>query len=178
MSCCDTLEVLHCPWAVFSALPATCPTFPRLTELHLEGGADEATSTWRRRPGTSWPTVDCPPSPRSTSTASSLISWGWGGGGGLPAGACLRGCGGHAQAVDPHGDPGGDGPAGRGLLRARRGDRQAAAPQVPQLELFSDGRDYHAVGRGLAASGGCPELFEVEVTDSRGTSTGSPTSPA
>jgi hypothetical protein len=28
MSCCDTLEVLRFPWAVFSALPTTCPTFP------------------------------------------------------------------------------------------------------------------------------------------------------
>jgi hypothetical protein len=37
VSCCDTLKALHCPWAVFSALPATCPTFPRLIELHLEG---------------------------------------------------------------------------------------------------------------------------------------------
>jgi hypothetical protein len=41
VSCCDTLEVLHCPWAVFSALPATCPIFSRLTELTLSGGPDK-----------------------------------------------------------------------------------------------------------------------------------------
>jgi hypothetical protein len=40
MSCCATLEVLHCPWEVFSALPAACPTFPRLTELRLVGMMD------------------------------------------------------------------------------------------------------------------------------------------
>jgi hypothetical protein len=44
-SCCDKLEVLHCHWAVFSALPATCPTFPRLTTLHLLGGAEEIAFT-------------------------------------------------------------------------------------------------------------------------------------
>jgi hypothetical protein len=32
------------------------------------------------------------------------------------------------------------------------------------LEVFKDGADCHAVGRGLAASGGCPELFELEVS--------------
>jgi hypothetical protein len=61
VSCCDTLEVLHCPWSVFSALPATCPAFPRLNELHVHGGGGARTWTWRRRPGTSWPTGDCRP---------------------------------------------------------------------------------------------------------------------
>jgi hypothetical protein len=37
VSCCATLEVLHCHWGVFSALPAACPAFPRLTELELDG---------------------------------------------------------------------------------------------------------------------------------------------
>jgi hypothetical protein len=32
------------------------------------------------------------------------------------------------------------------------------------LRLSEDGRSYHAVARGLAASGGCPELFELHVT--------------
>jgi hypothetical protein len=41
MSCSDTLEVLSCPWAVYSALPATCPTFPRLIKLCLRGARDE-----------------------------------------------------------------------------------------------------------------------------------------
>jgi hypothetical protein len=39
--CCETLERLHCHWAVFSALPATCHSFPCLTELTLGGGHDE-----------------------------------------------------------------------------------------------------------------------------------------
>jgi hypothetical protein len=37
ISCCDTLEVLSCHWAVFSALPAPLPTFSRLTKLFLMG---------------------------------------------------------------------------------------------------------------------------------------------
>jgi hypothetical protein len=49
-SCCDTLEVLHCPWAVFRALPPTCPTFPRLAELRLQGlGGHGHRSTARPR---------------------------------------------------------------------------------------------------------------------------------
>jgi hypothetical protein len=44
VSRCATLEVLCCPWDVFSALPATCPAFPRLTKLHLGQSTDyEAT---------------------------------------------------------------------------------------------------------------------------------------
>jgi hypothetical protein len=32
------------------------------------------------------------------------------------------------------------------------------------LHFLRDGGSYHALRRGMAASGGCPELFEVEVT--------------
>jgi hypothetical protein len=32
-----------------------------------------------------------------------------------------------------------------------------------QLDMFSDGRDCTAVGAGLVASGGCPELFELRL---------------
>jgi hypothetical protein len=33
------------------------------------------------------------------------------------------------------------------------------------LHFFTDGRDYTALARGMAASGGCPELFEVCVVE-------------
>jgi hypothetical protein len=93
MSCRDTLEVLGCPWAVFSALPATCPGFPRLTALILSGGHGGTIEF------ASWPTVDCPPSPRCSSPATAgWLSWGPG----EPAGEGLRDGGGHAQAADPH----------------------------------------------------------------------------
>jgi hypothetical protein len=49
MSCCATLEVLRCPWSIFSSLPATCPTFPRLTMLDLdlrEGQLDCTSAAW------------------------------------------------------------------------------------------------------------------------------------
>jgi hypothetical protein len=45
LSCCDTLEALECPWDVFSALPATCPTCPRLAELRLQGLSGGAIDT-------------------------------------------------------------------------------------------------------------------------------------
>jgi hypothetical protein len=32
-----------------------------------------------------------------------------------------------------------------------------------QLHVSSDGRDYHALGRGLAASGGCPKLAGIDL---------------
>jgi hypothetical protein len=35
------------------------------------------------------------------------------------------------------------------------------------LSLFHDGRAYHALARGLAASGGCPELLDVELYEIR-----------
>jgi hypothetical protein len=33
---------------------------------------------------------------------------------------------------------------------------------------LTDGRDYHAMGRGMASSGGCPELFQVRLQGLKG----------
>jgi hypothetical protein len=33
-----------------------------------------------------------------------------------------------------------------------------------KLEQMRDGRSYYSLGRGMAASGGCPELFRLEVS--------------
>jgi hypothetical protein len=35
-SCCEGLERLEVPWAVFKSLPPNCPTFTRLAHLHIE----------------------------------------------------------------------------------------------------------------------------------------------
>jgi hypothetical protein len=34
-----------------------------------------------------------------------------------------------------------------------------------ELSLYTSGRNYHTLGQGLAASGGCPELFEIRLTE-------------
>jgi hypothetical protein len=234
VSCCDTLEVLRCPAALFNALPAPCPGFPRLTELELD----------------------------SAEYVVDMTSPGWGllAGGGLPALASLAfavvhgsldaggdGCSDHSDCVSIEGresgcfdhdsvgeeddcsdrdsveggghacmehDCAGDGDdvsceqgplegeeeeeeeeeegllasALEGVARTLRrltveglwwpdapeGDGAsyelgAAIGRLRRLQYLSidlsstGGRAYQAVGRGLADSGGCPELFELRV---------------
>jgi hypothetical protein len=164
-SCCPTLEVLHCPWDAFSALPATCPTFPRLTELVLSGGPGEdidgTLTVWDimasgRLPALAtlvisrvhrawwedWTGVDSagPMAGAFEAVGRTLkklaFSGSCGGYGLLPAGACYE--------------------LGAAIGKLRRF-------RFPDIDLLNNGRDYHAVGRGVAASGGCPELFELRL---------------
>jgi hypothetical protein len=176
MSCCATLEVLHCPWALFSALPATRPTFPRLDELYFDGDSgaiDLASPAW-----------DVMTNGRLPALASLSIRSGYdfvlssveG------EGAASEGGGRLARAFE----------AVAGTLRrltlSRHGKDTLQSYQrsyelgvaigklrrLRHLELtllFSDGRHCHAVARGLAASGGCPELLNVTV-DRLGSSKG------
>jgi hypothetical protein len=51
MSCCEGLERLEVPSGVFESLPPTCPTFKRLTFLHLTNpnwGIDLSSPVWDR----------------------------------------------------------------------------------------------------------------------------------
>jgi hypothetical protein len=161
LRCCATLEVLWCPWSVFSALPATCPTFPRLTKLciDLQKGRVDCTS----------PAWDIMATGRLPALASLKISHPtgmlWGQGGGRLARA-LEAVGGTLRKLSLSGA----GPLGDGLPSGNRYELGAAIGKLRRLrflklQLFSDGRDYHAVGEGLAASGGCPELVKVKVHD-------------
>jgi hypothetical protein len=161
MSCCNTLEVLHCPWAVFSALPATCPTFPRLIELSLDGEIDLTSPAWGiiadgrvpalaslgitvgrnlllgRPEGEGFGRLVRAFEAVAGTLKRLRVSRGWAGQGySMPAGAC------HELG------------AAIGKLRRLR---------YLFLSLSQDGRDLHAVGRGMADSGGCPELFWVQV---------------
>jgi hypothetical protein len=166
-SICETLEVLHWPWAAFSALLAACPSFPRLTKLRLWAGRDED--------------IDL------ASTAWDMVA-----NGRLPAlvklalhTRCDFTRGGHLEGAE----------AIEGVRRLSRAFEAVAGtlkllfltgtlPEVLparvayeigaaigklrrlrflHLDLLSDGEDCSAVGRGMAASGGCPELFRVWV---------------
>jgi hypothetical protein len=163
VSCCEGLERLEVPWGVFESLPPTCPAFKRLTQLHLTnwvGGIDLSSPVWER-------------------VGSGL----------LPALADLSICCKRLWWVrDEEGDGGecllmGALEAVAGTLRrlALRSIRKPEPPPVVachelgvaigklrrlrylSLCLSGDGRSYQAAGRGLAASGGCPPLFELHL---------------
>jgi hypothetical protein len=162
MSCCDTLEVLHCPWSIFSALPATCPSFPHLTDLLVYDGstkkANMASPAWDIMAGGRLPVL------ATLSIRASHLVEGGGGDARLPS--CLEAVAGTLKRLTLIGRRGNlesqDLPTGVayelgvaiGKLRRLR---------YLELKLFDDGRAYHALGRGMADSGGCPELFEVNV---------------
>jgi hypothetical protein len=156
-SCCDTLEVLKCPWAVFSALPATCPTFLRLTELDLDEKyeAGDLSGAW-----------EIVADGRLPALARLSVK-------GFKGLACVQGNGRLARALEAVGG------TLRRLTLSSLGEVQdppaeacyelgAAIGKLRRLahlklNLFSDGRDYHAVGRGGADSGGCSQLFKVAI---------------
>jgi hypothetical protein len=162
VSCCDTLEVLQCPWDIFSALPATCPGFPRLIELALEGRPDDdvacASKVWDimasgRLPALATFRADC-----------YRESWGpakWGEGGCRLARA-FEAVAGTLKRLHLTGRLPKDQPVVASY------DLGVAIGKLHRLEIllfnqFGDGREYHAVGRGMAASGGCPELLKLDV---------------
>jgi hypothetical protein len=192
-SCCDTLEVLHCHWSVFSALPSVGPSFTRLNELDIvddpdgedDEEADYTAKAWDilangRLPalaklsispiGHSFPAACLEGEGAEGRLARALeavagtlkgLSLGGPMGHGLPAGAWYE----VGAALDKlrcleHLDLtlGDDLPAGVcyelgaaiGKLRRLR---------YLSLDLSEDGRDYHALGQGLAASGERPSLF-------------------
>jgi hypothetical protein len=164
MSCCATLEVLICPWSVFSALPATCPAFPRLTTLRLEGANENV--EWVS------PAWDIMANGRLPALATLHIkgvtgrSWGTGENGGegkRRLGRAFEAVGGTLRRLTLVGSWGGDLPAGACY------ELGAAIGKLRRLMYLSvslsDGQYYHAVGRGVAASGGCPELFEIHLKE-------------
>jgi hypothetical protein len=154
VSCCDTLELLWGPWSVFSALPATCPTFPRLTELYLEGGDGSAVDL-------ASPAWDIMASGRLPALASLIIVGAKGEGAGRLSRA-LEGVAGTLTRLILTSFPGDGLPAGACYeLGAAIGKLRRLSHL--KLELPSGGRDCAAVGRGMAASGGCPELSAVGV---------------
>jgi hypothetical protein len=171
VSCCDTLEVLRCHWAVFSALPATCPTFPRLTKLRFGGGRNEqidftpAARAWEFIASGRLPAL----ATLEFNQAREVL---WGGHDAEGAIEVLRlvvrafeAVGGTLRRLDL---------SGFELFEYGTEDTTAAAGyelgtaigklrrlRYLEIEFLRSGREYHALGRGMAVSGGCPELFEL-----------------
>jgi hypothetical protein len=166
VSCFDTLEVLHCPWAVFGLLPATGPSFPRLTELRV-GSEHEPVEF----PTKIWDMVASGRLP-ALATLSTAVLWGkWGGGegaGGRLARAFEAVAGTLRRLTLSGASEGGDGDQRHGLPGGASYELGGAIGKLRRLRflglhLATDGWDYHAAGRGTVASGGCPELFQVRL---------------
>jgi hypothetical protein len=168
VSCCDTLEILHCPWDVFRALPATCPSFRRLTELQLEGSQQVIESTspvWDliingRMPALATLDLRTRGKPSWSRDEEGRVSMG-----GCTLARALEAAKGTLRRLNIICYIGGayldgmDGACrelGAAIAKLRR-------LRYLRLDLFDDGRAYHAVGQGLTAAGGCPELFELRL---------------
>jgi hypothetical protein len=161
ISCCATLEYVHCPWALFSALPATVPSFTRLTRLELwgseaKGPVDPTSSVWDIMANGRLPalkTLDI--------RKIQLTRWEEGQGGSRMARA-FEAVTGTLRKLDLVAISWDALPVGASYeVGAAIGKLRRLRYLFP--DLFVDGRDYHAMGRGMAASGGCPDLFELIV---------------
>jgi hypothetical protein len=169
-SCCDTLEVLHCHWAVFGALPPTGPVFPRLTELCLERGPYQRGIDSEARP------LAIMINGRLPALASLSLSYVYGylcgegggeGGVGQKLTLAFEAVASTLRRLSLNGG-GVSWYEGEALSEATRHTLGEAVGKLRRLtylklDLFSDNRDYTALARGMAASGGCPELLEMEV---------------
>jgi hypothetical protein len=179
VSCCDTLEVLHCSWRMFSALPATCPSFPRLTELRLymDGDELEDEDVVFEFSGRIWEIMASGRLPALASFLPALASFStdalcqlaWGDKDGRLARAFEAVAGTLTSLTITDLDRTrlyGDSRKGEDLPAGAAYELGAAIGKLRRLKylrlrLRCDGRDYHAVARGMAASGGCPDLSEL-----------------
>jgi hypothetical protein len=160
VTCCSTLEVLHCPWAVFSALPVTCPSFPRLTKLHLQGGPHANIGFSPRL----WDIMITGrlPALAELSVADEWYCLGeyWATDGGRRLARAFEAVGGTLRRLTLKGHE----------VKGERACHELGAAigklrrlRSLRLGLPRDGKTCHHIARGLAASGGCPELFELEL---------------
>jgi hypothetical protein len=157
VTCCERVERLRVSWRVLASLPPTCPGFARLTSLTVSG-----TMLDFRAP-----------------------LWGLTAGGLLPALTALHLCG-KGGVVWPHDEDGPllsrafEGVAGTLRRLTIRSDFSflgfdAVCQELGvaigklrrlsylSLQVSNDGRSYQAMGRSLAASGGCPPLFDLHL---------------
>jgi hypothetical protein len=163
VSCCDELHVLKCPWSVFRAFPTTCASFTRLTELKLMGQQDliEFTSpVWDLMANGKMPVLVT-----LELFTYRLARWGREEGDKVNSGdsslarafeavaATLR----RLTLSTISGTKALDGYGACYELGAPIGRLRLLT--YLHLDLFDDGRAYHAVGQGLTAAGGCPELL-------------------
>jgi hypothetical protein len=161
VSCCEGLERLDVPWGTFKSLPLPYPTFTRLTHLNIFKGpfavTDPKSPVWDLMASGLLPAL----------TDLSVHYEGFSCGTGEPwecrLARALEGVAGTLRRLTlKSGSPPHNYPAVEyhelgvaiGKLRCL---------SYLSLSLCTDGRAYLAMGRGLAASGGCPKLFELHL---------------
>jgi hypothetical protein len=162
-SCCETLEDLEVPWGAFSSLPPTCPPFKRLTHLHLgEGpsGAIDLTSPV-------WDLVARGLLPTLADLSLGCYDFLWVQAGEGEEGVCrlicaLEGVAGTLTRLALH-NYGPAEPSAATCHELGLAIGKLWRLNYLSLRLSKDGRSYKAVGRGLAASGGCPRLSELHL---------------
>jgi hypothetical protein len=162
-SCCEGLERLEVPWAVFESLPPTCTTFKRLAHLHLYtsyyGAMGLIRPMWVRVANGLLPAL------ADLSVDAQDLMW--------PSAEKKRSLQ-LTRALE-----GVAGTLTRLTLQTRSLVKVPPAADCRQLgvaigklrrlchlslHLAEDGQCYQDVGRGMAASGGCPRLRELHVT--------------
>jgi hypothetical protein len=160
-TCSSTLEVLHCPWAVFSALPVTCPTFPRLTELVLQRGPSVNIGASARV----WDIMTSGRLPALVELSVAGVPWDglgkcWAEEGGRRLVRAFQAVGGTLRRLTFTGQELGEERACHDL-----GTAIGKLRCLRSLHLgLRGGKACHRIARGLAASGGCPELLELELS--------------
>jgi hypothetical protein len=159
VSCCDRLERLCVPWEVFCSLPPTCPTFTRITHLSLKyyhGAMDLTSRVWGLMARGLLPALA-----DLHLAAPSGVSLGGEGGGGLPR--ALEGVAGTLRRLTIHSQGYQRDPSDAVCYELGVAIGKLQRLTYLSLEVAEDGRFYHFMGRGLAASGGCPPLFELHL---------------
>jgi hypothetical protein len=163
-SCCATLEVLRIPSSVFSALPATCPSFSCLRELELIGrfaGDFFASPVWDVMANGRLPALATLSIPDAQEFCPPGLDKGEGGGNERRLVQAFQAVAGTLRKLSIRGSYGGD-PCDEASyeLGVAIGKLRCLSSLLLQ-DLHRDGRAYHALARGVAASGGCPQLFDV-----------------
>jgi hypothetical protein len=162
VSCCEGLERLEVPWEVFSRLPPTCPPFARLTHLRVTAGAydpiDLASPVWNLVASGLLPAL-------ADLHLEGRKELSWERDGGCRLARALEGMAGTLRQLTLK-----DASLLKAPPSAACHELGLAVGKLRRLTFLSlqvseDGRSYEAMGRGLAASGGCPLLSELRVNE-------------
>jgi hypothetical protein len=158
---CGGLERLEVPGEIFCSLPPTCPTFTRLTHLTFKGDNAPIDLT-----SPVWDLVASGLLPALTDLhieASKGLSWGGEGQCGLAR--ALEGVAGTLTRLTLEDLALSNVPPSAACRKLGAAIGKLRRLTFLSLRLSKDGRSYQAMGRGLAASEGCPLLSELHLKE-------------